>query len=471
MQHARHVGAALAALLLLAASASAAWRQTTFVIGGYMSPGDAQGLVLLNDAGIDLVVPANFPDPAGSRRIARTIDSLRVARQGFHLRDLVYEEVGKSPRTLFKNLDPVANRAAILRELQPSSGLNDESVAGWLIWDEPPLYYPNDRAPRSRIFDAIHEMTRILRDSTNGAGTSNKLALVNLFPGFVTAKFPLCSPDPMERYRCYLDEYLSQFDRDPLPAPVLSFDMYPFETPAAYPRYFTTLAAVRDAAAHSSRDDYRIPFWSVIQASPRRDRAGARYRSTPTFPQIRWQAYVSLAYGARGIFYWTLAPVQGAPEDPGYGVSFLRKDGTRNGALYDSLATLDRELRQLDPTLLELEPVATAHASANGFLLPPGEESRAAASHTVPVNVTGGNQQGMVGRFRMRSGDDYVLVVNKDTKVARSFTVTLGARAVTVDHFEKTSGRLIPVSTNSSSFRTGSILPGSGELFRLVLGS
>src|SRR5438094_9996192 len=100
--------------------------------------------------------------------------------------------------------------------------------------------------------------------------------------------------------------------------------MYPFESSRTdFRRYFLQLSLIRDKAAEHSRPAYHIPFWSVIQASPRRDHPNAPDHSTPTFNQIRWQAYMSVAYGAKGIFYWTLLPFGRIGPAPGYGASFL----------------------------------------------------------------------------------------------------------------------------------------------------
>jgi len=49
--------------------------------------------------------------------------------------------------------------------------------------------------------------------------------------------------------------------------------------------------------------------------------------------------------------YWTLRPQGGSASEPGYGASFLRRDGSVNGTLYDSLTALNAELRALGPTL------------------------------------------------------------------------------------------------------------------------
>jgi len=459
--------------VFLVQSVAAAWRQSTFLIGGYAVGGDPISLIRLNDAGVNIIVPFDNPSPPRAREVASRLDSLRVNRPGFGMREIVFKETAR-PMTLFKNSDPVANRAAIIGELAPSSGLNNTSVAGWYLWDEPPLFYsPKQRLTPDEAFSKIHAMTRLIRDSTNGALTHNKLPFVNLFPVHVYHWFqPQRSPDTLVAYGCYLDQYLSKFNSDSLPAPVISFDKYPFEAPwADFRLYFVQLAIVRDKAAQYSRATYHIPFWSVVQASPRRQNATSPYQPTPTFNQVRWQTYISIAYGAKGIFYWTLRPHDDPPPDAGYGASFLRRDGSTNGALYDSLTALNAELRGLGPTLMQLDPVAVFHAAANRFVLPLGDDSlsKAGSPLQLVLGLEGRTKEGMAGCFTAPVGSDaYIMIANKDTLVTQSFRVTLRHGARSIERVSKRDGRLIPVASDAASFATGMISPGSGELFRLA---
>ncbi|HEY6867003.1 MAG TPA: hypothetical protein VI792_07090 [Candidatus Eisenbacteria bacterium] len=463
---------AVAVLGLTGPEAGAAWRQSAFVVGGYLVGGDPPSLIRLNDAGITLAIPSDNSAPPRAREVAARFDSLRLHHPGFRMQEIACEETSP-PRTLAKNPDPAANRAALLAEFGPAGGLNNASVVGWYLWDEPPIYYPPKRSlPPGKVFDSIHEMTRLIRDPANGAGTRDKLAFVNLFPIQIYPWFGTpCSADTVAAYGCYLDQYLSRFDGDSLPAPVLSFDNYPFEVPRpVFRRYFVQLATVRDRAARYSRPGYAIPFWSVIQASPRREKGASPYYPTPTFNQIRWQAYVSIAYGAKGILYWTLRPMAGPPSEPGFGASFLQRDGSPNGALYDSLTALNAELRGLGPTLMSLDPVAVFHAAANRFVLPRGDDSLTSANSPLQLvsALRGVTNQGLAGSFRARAGGDgYILIANKDTLVAQSFRVTLRSGPRAIERVRKTDGGLVPVASNASAFDTGIIAPGGGELFRL----
>jgi hypothetical protein len=470
----RFLVSALALVAVRPPGAIAAWSQTDFVIGGYGVGGDPVSLLRLNDAGVAFVIPFDHAAPQGARVIASRLDSLRSRVPRFRMQEFVYLETGGT-NSLFKNVNPAGNRRDVLGELAPSAGLNNPSVAGWYLWDEPPLYYPPDRRlSADQAFAMIHGMTRILRDSTNGAGTHNKVPLVNLLPVQAYEWFqPPCSADTLTAYGCYLDAYLSRFESDSLPAPVLSFDKYPFETPHAdFRLYFAQLAMMRDKAAQYSRSHYTIPFWSVIQAAPRRENVRSAYHPSPTFRQVRWQAFVSIAYGARGILYWTLRPVDGEPSAPGYGPSFLERDGSVNGAMYDSLSALNAELRGLGPTLMRLDPVTVFHAAANRFVLPAEDRAPppAGGGNRLVSGVKGLTNEGMAGQFKGRGIEgDFVLIVNKDTLLTQSFAVTLQDTARTVHRVRKLDGRLVPVSAKATSFATGMISPGSGELFRIVL--
>jgi hypothetical protein len=165
---------------------------------------------------------------------------------------------------------------------------------------------------------------------------SDKLAFVNLM-GMSKAGLALYSgghayPSEVAAYRAYLDSVLVPFNGDDLPLPLLCFDNYPFEFPPTDPNYypqtfFQNLAAVRDAAGKYSRSNYSIPFWAMIQSAPRREHfhnPAVPDNPSPTMAQVRWQAYVSLAYGAKGILYWVARPLAPAPGDEvGYGAFLL----------------------------------------------------------------------------------------------------------------------------------------------------
>ena len=91
---------------------------------------------------------------------------------------------------------------------------------------------------------------------------------------------------------------------------MLSFDHYPFFQPDPDGRFgniskagfVANLATVRRAALGAS-----IPFWVAIRVVPIPFgvEGGVVAQYDPSEAQLRWQAFTALAYGAKGIIYFT----------------------------------------------------------------------------------------------------------------------------------------------------------------------
>jgi hypothetical protein len=136
----------------------------------------------------------------------------------------------------------------------------------------------------------------------------------------------------------------------------------------------------------------------------------------------------------------------------------------------DSVRTLNLALRALGPTLLSLEPLGALHQSAfeqtglDSVLL-----SSPTRDRSVVRDLTGGSGDGFVGMFRHRtSGETYLMVVNKNLKVARSFRLTLARNASRVERISQTDGKGRTLVQNSDRFDITNLAPGAGDLFRVV---
>lgn len=163
--------------------------------------------------------------------------------------------------------DYEARCQAAVREFADHPG-----VRGFYLRDEPP------RGILKAVCDAHRIMLRL---------APHKLPYVNQFPYFegLPERYGFSSwPE-------YLDRFVEASD-----ATQLSYDCYTqmMEGPHENPIYFQNLEYMRDA---SLRHD--IPFWNIILATPH-----FRYRA-PSKDDMRWQIHTSLAYGCRGIMYFT----------------------------------------------------------------------------------------------------------------------------------------------------------------------
>ncbi len=450
--------------------AAAAWRQDRFLIGGWV-PGSTRGpakLLQLDDLGLDYF-HVDYPGAAECRDVTARLDSLAAARPGFDLKTIVHYRVPfDDPARIVDNDDPAGNWEKIRPGLLPAGGMNRRSTLGWHLLDE-----PADRAAIARV----GEMSRRLRALPETAG---QLAYCNLLPLVDPATNAAYArdfgSDPARAYAAYLRAYLAQFDATGEPAPVLSFDHYPFlESPRPGPSWFQGLALARDAALEFSRpaENRIVALWVILQCTDFRPRGGAMGRHFTT-AMLRWQAWSAVAYGAKGIAYWTLAPAEDQAAQMGFGPGVFDAQGRGTDRL-PAVKALNAELHALGPRLMELDPVGAWHAAADGQSgVAEGRWDAPAATDGALAGVRGlatgtGSRDGLITVFRHRTtGETWVMVVNKSLAAGRTFTVQLARPAGGIERIRRSDGKAVAVAASGAAFSTGALPAGTGELFRLL---
>lgn len=163
---------------------------------------------------------------------------------------------------------------------------SSEMFWGYQIQDE----------PSTETFDGLATFTREIAEERPG-----KLRFINLLPNYATLE------QLGEGVESYEDDYVARFVSEVQPD-VLCMDHYPFfewpnatnATNATTGGYRSNLAVLRRVAlAHD------IPFWNFFNVMP----FGGH--SDPTLSQIRWQVFTSLAFGAKGVLYFSYWAVPG----------------------------------------------------------------------------------------------------------------------------------------------------------------
>lgn len=151
---------------------------------------------------------------------------------------------------------------------------------------------------------------------------NSKLFFVNLLPIYSPAwAFPSGATGSGEGY--YDTDYMYYYETyiENVKPQVFCYDYYPCigAFPALLTEYFYQLTIVKELCEEAG-----IPFWVFIQNS---DWGGAR---DCTYAEIAWQVNTSLAFGAKGIQYYTYGSVSGATN------TFVNADGTKNRSYYDA---------------------------------------------------------------------------------------------------------------------------------------
>lgn len=262
------------------------------------------------------------------------------------------------------------------------------------------------------------------------------LPYVNLFPTYASAK-QLGTPT----YADHLDKYLQI-----VKPRVLSYDHYCLMRDGSDRRdYFENLSLIRE---HGLR--YGVPPWNIILSHPH-----LAYRD-PTVGEMRWQVYTSLAYGMKGIMWFTYWTVEAWGNKGEVGIV----DGAGKPArLYPIVRELNGEMKVLGRTLLGLTSTGVFHTGET----PAGcRRLGPDALVSAPVDVSL-----VLGFFRDEKGVDYVMVVNSDHDESVEAPLTFLPHIVSVAEISATDGTERPVSLSGHQATFG-LAPGDGKLLKLA---
>lgn len=239
---------------------------------------------------------------------------------------------------------------------QPGADSGFESFVGLHVYDEPSVGQLPDLAT---VLDLIREID------------PDCLPYVNHLPGF---------------------DYQAAVDH--LDPELLSFDRYPILAQGEDGGYFRNWANVREAALPEG-----IPTWAYVQS------VGYTNHAIPTLADLYWQVNISLAYGCKGIqyfTYWTPDPARGENFTGG----ILTVEGERT-PLYDHTTEVNTSyLAHIGQELLPLTSTAVQAASIDPVpdgLTPfePDDDLLAIEGDAVAL-----------GRFSGPGADRYALVAN-----------------------------------------------------------
>ncbi|HET6298859.1 MAG TPA: hypothetical protein VFG33_36155 [Kribbella sp.] len=370
------------------------------------------------EAGFDFVISGNY---AGDGNIfqyqldlARTAGLQMLISDDIQIRNMArWFSISDNPAD-FLSITPAEAREFYTRARDAYGPYS--SLAGFNFYDEPGPGW----------FGTLAKALAVSRELA-----PQLLPYVNLFP----------SDDPAY-YRDFVDVVKPS---------LVSFDRYPLLSEGREDvNYFHNWAIVRDAALRGD-----VPAWVFIQT------LAYNGHREPTAAELLWQVNISLAYGAKGIQYFTYWTPEAARGE-GFGPALITVDGKRTARYAATKKINTTWLHQVGRELKPLVSESVVHA--NETPLPNGTIG------FTPTDLVSGisGQPVVVGTFRSRDTtvkDRWLLVANRSHSTTTRATVTVNPDKVYgVDVFT-------PISKKYAGDRGSGVpvnlAPGAATLLRL----
>ena len=406
-----------------AAAGEARWTQKQFLITFWCPPpATDEALKAVAAEGYNLTwVPVEGLDVAARHKLRAMLTS-----------DLL------NPATL----DDPAKRAALDALIDKAK--NHPAMEAYFITDE----------PGAGAFPALGRLVAYLRQKDPA-----HLAYINLFPTYANeqqlgvsadaaARAKVGIPDNFAgvgtndgtvlRYREHLRQFVQVVKPD-----LISYDHYHFlKNGVDGNQYFLNLALIREAALAAGK-----PFLNIIQA----DTIEKSWR-LPNAAETRFLVFTTMAYGGRGISYFTYW----GPE--AYGG--LYRDG-KASPMAREVAAINAEIARFGPALLELDSTGVYHTAP----LPYGTQ---AAPGDAPVQFAGGGEF-VLGLFGKDKKTTAFMVVNRNYKQQAQATLKVTLPGEKLQELDRKTGQWVagPALAADRLVKVN-LLPGDGRLFRVT---
>lgn len=294
-------------------------------------------------------------------------------------------------------------------------------------------YYVQDE-PNAAMFKHLAAVNKYLikKDPVH-------IPYINLFPTYASSE-QLGNPT----YEHHVDEFM-RLVRPKL----LSYDHYALLADGERADYFLNLEIIRRMSIK-----HKTPFNYILLSVPH-----GPYRN-PSEADLRWQVNTALAYGARGIMYFTYNT---PPPDPNWQwhSGIINEKGERDRKYYE-VKRINYEIKKLAPTLMRLNSVAVYHTGR----IPDGGK---ALPQDGLISIDGG--EFVIGQFNSDDGQKYAMFVNRDMRKGVYASIRFSQR-VNLAQVNPNTGRLRPIGVAE---RDGSYVwktrfgPGEGRLVQIDL--
>ena len=294
-------------------------------------------------------------------------------------------------------------------------------------------YYLQDE-PKANDFERLAVLKNHLAEKD-----PNHPAYINILPTYAAQ-----AKRATFTYREYIDRYMQIVQPS-----LLSFEHYPIIEYGMRDDYYENLEIIRSNAANR-----RIPFWAMALSV-----AYDPYPK-PEHSHLRMQLYSSLAYGAKGLQYFSF----NVPKSREFRFGQALLDSTGKATpLYKDATQINQEIRRLGTTLSQLTSTGVYHND-------PVPTGCAPLNQRLPIaKIEGGPF--LAGFFVDSKRQKYVLLANKNYNFGAEPRITFADNVRKIIEIPKNSTPPFAVSwLEDDSERSCLILfkAGDGRLFRIV---
>lgn len=244
------------------------------------------------------------------------------------------------------------------------------------------------------------------------------------------------------RYREHLKQFVAIVDPD-----LISYDHYHFlkdtnGLPRDGKQYFLNLGLIRLMALESGK-----PFLNIIQAN-----TIEKSWRLPNADELRWLVFTTMAYGGRGISYFTYWGPKA--------YNGLYQDG-QPMPLLQPVVALNREIEKLGPALMELDSLGAYHTAP----LPYGAE---ALPNPGSVQMASPGEF-VVGVFGQNARPSAFMIVNRDYRQSQRAAIRVLIPGKKVQELDRVTGQWTRSKTlNRRRIIELRLAPGDGRLFRVI---
>lgn len=257
-------------------------------------------------------------------------------------------------------------------------------------------------------------------------------------------------------YENYLDQYINNNTTD-----FVSYDHYPFRSNEPfYTDYFYNMKIFKDKVGNNR------PFWFVI---PSHKGIYGDFTAPPYEPKLKFLTSSAIAYGAKGLLYWSY--MSGIEESP---------------TTYTSVQKVNKYLKEvIGPVIITSDYVATLHKSdtyMNQGRAFGNDELVTLNSTGVIANVDNNNiLLGLYQKSAINSTEYYIWVVNKDIDSHALFTkLTLEGSyfrtyiSPRVDSYVSPNNSFVMIpkiyneSNNTTTISIPELAPGEGVMLKVI---